>query len=330
MCIKNDINSQREKEKIENDLKEKFINQERKRIEKEIRDKYLNDELINDGYEYQLVIKYLEYDDYSENLENELRNGNADVAFLGLGDGSNNVFNTVNSGLILELDEILLSDKGKVIYNAFPSSLWESVKCNGHIYSIPQTLVGDQGIYVAFNTDYISDETIENWDGSIDGIYKIVKNIDWEDGKAPRFQYLINDYGFEDMIGCEIREGLLYDYEAMLIENPLESAKFIGYLRVLEQMKKDGFLDESVSYHENEISPSAREHLEAGDFLVALSEGATDEVFIKDSVRIKRITPYLSSRVNGSIGISGNAKNVEGIVDFLGLLYGESKFKYFR
>ena len=285
-----------------------------------------NEELLADGYEYKLEIKYLKSNRYSENLENELNNGNTDVAFLGLDDGSNNIYNLIDSGLILNLDDILTSDKGSVVYEAFPDALWESVKSNGHIYSIPNTNADDQSIYAVFNKDYIEYEAIESWDGSIESIYEIIKNVEWDDELSPRFQYLLNDYRFEEMINCEIRNGLLYDYDTMQIVNPLESEKFISYLRVLEQMKDDGYMDDSVSYHENTVSSKALENLQSENFLVVLAAGEPDDIFIKDNFVIKKISPYLSTRISGSIGISSKTNNVNAVVDFLGLLYGEEKY----
>ena len=232
-----------------------------------------NEELQNDGHKYQLEMKKLDSENYAASLENELKNGNIDVAFLGLGDGSNNIINLINSGLFLNLDEILSSEKGKVLYTSFPKTLWESVKCNGHFYSIPNTNADDHSVYAAFNKDYIGEEAIENWDGSIEGIYKIIKNVEWNDEEAPRFQYLISDFDFAKMIRCEFQNGLLYDYDTMQIENPLESEKFINYFKVLEQMKSDGYLADSVSYYQNVSYAEENAHLTSGKFLVVLATG---------------------------------------------------------
>lgn len=291
---------------------------------------HFNDDLIKDGHDYMLRIKYLEYDKYAELLEEELKTGDTDIAFLGLGDagGTNNIYTLIHSGLLLNLDGILSQEPGAALYAAFPQNLWESVKCDRHIYSIPSALVDDQGVYAAFNRDYIADADIDDWDGSIQGIYEMIKDVEWKDSDAPRFQYLINDYSFEDMIGCEIRYGLIFDYGSLSIENPLESEKFIGYLNVLDQMKKDGYMDDSISYLSNAGLNSAEtmENIEAGNYLAALSCGAVDEVFLKDNITVKTVKPYLSSRINGSVAISKNTDNADDVVDFLGLFYGEGKY----
>ena len=292
--------------------------------------KLFNKELINDGHKYQLKISSFEYDcednKYFKNIENELSSGNVDVAFLGMGDEDNNVYKLINSGAVLILDEIISSDKGKALYDAFPSALWETVRCNGHIYSIPQANLNDQGVYAAFNTDYIDAQAIENWDGSIDGIYKMIKSVKWDDKAAPRFQYLISDYDFEKIIRCEIRNGLLYDYDTMKIENPLESEKLINYFKVLEKMKSDGYLSKSVSYYQNTAYSDEEANLTSGKFLALLSLGEPDDYLQKDNICIKKLTPYLRSRINTSIGISSNTKKLDAVLDFLGLFYGDAKY----
>lgn len=289
-----------------------------------------NDELVKDGHGYMLEIKYLAYEEYTEVLKSELKSGDIDIAFLGLGNsnGTNDIYEIINSGLVLELDGILSQEQGNMLYNAFPQNLWESVKCNRHIYSIPSTLVNDQGVYAAFNKDYISEVDIENWNGSIDEIYEMIKLAEWDNDEAPAFQYLINEYGFEDMIECEVRNGLLFDYESQSVENPLESEKFTGYFQVLERMKQDGYIAENLSYINNsglnnvEISKNIKD----GNYMVALASGTVNDAFLKDNIIVKRITPYLSSRINGSIAISNNADDIDSVVDFLSLLYADGKY----
>lgn len=291
---------------------------------------YFNDALIKDGHDYRLEIKYLEYENYAALLEDELKSGDTDIAFLGLGDasGNNNIYTLINSELVLNLDEVLTQESGAALYNAFPQNLWESVKCNKHIYSIPSTLVDDRGVFAAFNRDYVADEDIEEWDGSIDGIYEILNNTEWNNTDACPFQYLISGYSFEDMIGCEVRYGLLFDYDSLTIENPLESEKFTDYLKVLDQMKEDGYMSTSVEYLDNPGLEKAGvlDNVKSGNYMVALSYGTVDDAFQKDNITVKKVEPYLSSRINGSIAISKHTDDTDAVVEFLGLLYGDGTY----
>lgn len=172
----------------------------------------------------------------------------------------------MNSGLLVELNDVMQSDAGKPLYNAIPQKLWASVSGNGHTYVIPTTIANDNGVYVAFNNEYIAEEDIDNWDGSIEGLYDIVSQVECDDSTAPRFQYLISEYEFASMINCEISEGLLYDYDTMSIQNPVESEKLIGYLRTLDNMKKAGYML-TTSYIGNDISKNSTKVDDVIEFL---------------------------------------------------------------
>lgn len=108
----------------------------------------------------------------------------------------------------------------------------------------------------------------------------------------------------------------------------MESEKFTGYLKVLEQMKKDGFMTDSVSYLSNSGTNNTEvlQTVEEGNYMVALSYGAVDEAFQKDNVAVKKIKPYLSSRINGSVGIARNCENLEDVVEFLKIFYEDGKY----
>ena len=292
--------------------------------------KLFNDELAKDGYKYRLQVNTfadnVEDQEYYKSIENELKSGKADVAFLGEDDGSSGLIDLFNSGSLLDIDEVISSDKGKALYEAFPKTFWERVKFNGHTYSIPGAIPVKVGVFAAFNKNYVSDEVIENWDGSLEGIYKIIKNTKWDDEKTPRLQYLISDYDFGNMIGCDIQAGLLYDYDTMRIENPLESEKFISYIKLLNQMKTDGFIPKSVSYYANTAYDDEKDNLESGKFLVVLAAGEPGEYLLKDNICIKQVPQCLPSMIATSIGISKNTTNLDAVIEFLGLLYGEEKY----
>ena len=295
----------------------------------EIDENYLrlfNQELLKDGHPYQLEIQYVEYDTYVTDLEPLLKEGKVDISFMGVGDGSNNIVRLLKSGAVVNLDEILTTDAGKTLYDAFPKALWEAGKCDGHIYSIPNATWSDFGLYVAFNKDYISDEAIEKWDGTIEGIYEIIKGVNWDDASAPRFQYLVSDYDFDALIGCDIRNGILYDYDTMQIENPLESEKLIGYLRMLEKMKNEGFIGKDVSFYQNTAYADYEDALKAGNCLVVLSFVSPDGDGLGGNFELKEIPPIIEPRINGSIGIANNPDKIDACIEFLSLLYGQEKY----
>ena len=64
--------------------------------------KLFNDELAKDGYKYRLQVNTfadnVEDQEYYKSIENELKSGKADVAFLGEDDGSSGLIDLFNSG----------------------------------------------------------------------------------------------------------------------------------------------------------------------------------------------------------------------------------------
>ena len=128
------------------------------------------------------------------------------------------------------------------------------------------------------------------------------------------------------MLRCDFQDGLLYDYDTMKIENPLESEKLISYIKLLNQMKAEGFIPKSVAYYANTAYINEKENLESGKFLVVLAAGEPEEYLLKDNICIKRIQQCLPSQLAASIGISKNTDKLDAVIDFLGILYGEEKY----
>lgn len=302
--------------------------------------RYMNEALVKDGHYYKLEVKELPLmDPYGNNLyyaqlKKELEEGGIDLAVVcGLdSNGDNLTYDFITSGLILQLDDILKKDRGAELYNAFPRILWESVKCDGHIYCVPRAPQVETSAFVVFNRDYISDEDIEKWDGSIEEIYEMVKKAGWNDSKAPCVQYLIDDFYFDSFLGCEIRNGLVFDYEKATIENPLESEKVMNYLRVFDQMKKDGYITyTAASIHdvEHDLKTYQREVLdrvESGHYVVAFDYWSEKDCYRKDNLTVRRSKTYQTSEISNTIGIASKVTDVDAVLDLLCLLLGEEKY----
>ena len=295
----------------------------------------LNAALREDGYDYRLKIQQLSTLDYLKNLQGQLKNGTVDVAFGWMSsftDG-NDVAKFLASGAVLNLDPILAEGKGKVLYDTFPKNLWEASKFDGKNFVIPRATSVSEGVFAVFNRDYIPDEEIEQWDGSIEGIYEILKKTEWDDSKGYRFLNLLREDGFGDMIGGDLEYGLFFDYDSRTIENPLESEKVVGYQKVLEQMRNDGYIADANGYlaSENPNSVALYEKVilkneESGNYLVALESGEIGKRFQKANLVVKQVKTYIRPRIGACTVISNNTKDLDAVLDFLNLLYGEGKY----
>lgn len=302
--------------------------------------RYMNEALVKDGHYYKLEVKEMPLMDefgnnlYTGRLRQELEAGSIDLALIcGLDSNRDNpIYDFITSGLFLRLDDILKQGRGAELYNAFPKILWEGAKCDGHIYCVPRAPQYESSAFVVFNRDYISDEDIEKWDGSIEGIYEMVKKAGWNDSKAPRVQYLIDDFYFDSFLGCEIRNGLVFDQEKATIENPLESEKVMNYLRVFDQMKKDGYITyTAASTHDvgHDLKTYQREVLdrvESGHYVVAFDYGQDKDCYRKDNLTVRRSKTYQTSEIRNTIGIASKATDVDAVLDLLCLLLGEEKY----
>ena len=97
-------------------------------------------------------------------------------------------------------------------------------------------------------------------------------------------------------------------------------------------MKKDGYMSDDltneITYLNNPGLNDAQilKNIKAGNFAAALCVGSVDENFKKDNITVKEVKTYLSSRINGSIGVAKKAKDASAAMDFLSLLYGNEKY----
>ena len=294
-----------------------------------------NEALYQDGHKYRLEISYSAYDGYEDSVAAKLAKGQTDIASMVFCDNIYGETGTdmISNGCLLELDDILSGEKGKALYDAFPKNHWESGRYNGKLYSIPMVVYPYDGVIVVFNRDYISAEAIEQWDGTLAGIYEIIKGVEWNDKEAARLQYQVNRWdGFGPLIGCDMYGGLVFDYDTMTIENPLESEKYLSYLKVMDQMRNDKYIEEYTAYlgdpnfDNNKYRERVTKKLEESRYLVAIDYAPGGEMYMKDNLVVKEIPSKLLTRLYGSVGISKKTKDVDAVVDFLSLLYTDGKY----
>ena len=294
-----------------------------------------NEALYQDGHKYRLEISYAQFVGYEDLIDDILEKGETDIASLGFYSTTNGNAQgeLIKAGLLLDLDKLLSTERGKVLYDAFPKNLWETCRYNGKLYAIPQVQYPYNDIIVVFNKDYISAEAIEQWDGTLDGIYEIIKGVKWNDEEAARLQYQLYSWDdFGPLIGCDLEFGLVFDYETMSIENPLESEKYIHYMETLDRMRRAGYIEEYTAYLKDaefnnpKYLERVTKKLEEGKFLVAVDFGPADKNYQKANMVVKTVPSYITTHFSGSIGIAKNAKDVDAAVDFLSLLYSEPKY----
>ena len=98
----------------------------------------LNQKLAEDGYSFHVVFQYLPQNNYQEAVGKRLAEGSTDIAFLGLNSGGDNAAAAlIREGNLEELTPFLGSDKGTVLREFYYEGVWDTVKVDGGIYSLP-------------------------------------------------------------------------------------------------------------------------------------------------------------------------------------------------
>lgn len=289
----------------------------------------LNSLLAQDGYDLKLSLKALSYDEYPSALDNVLKYNMTDIAFVGVENSTdNNIYSLLKSGSFLELDSLLQDGAGKLLYDAFPEQLWNSVKCDNKIYSIPSSVADDEGIYFAFNTKYVDERTIEQFDCSLESIDKILDNIKWTNSDLPPFQYLISGFDFVNLFDCGYDRGLLYDYTDGKITSPFDNERFISYVTTLNDIYSKGQTSDPINFSDNPgmNDPKTLAVIDANDYAIAIGKGTVNKCFLDNDIIIVKAPAYLQSRLRGSIGINSSSPNTEKSLEFLSILYTNDKY----
>lgn len=298
----------------------------------------LNDALREDGFEYtvELVRMGLSFEKtYEQQVRDyESENGSFDVVSAGGGFSSDAAADFIKSGYFAPLGE--LSD-----YNAVPEKLWETVKVNGEIYTVPGLNFADMGIYFYFNRAYVSEQQIANFNGDLAVLGEMVEGLSAkecsekefdEDGNelpsTPDFLpiYFCPDYAeIARSLPYAEKGGLLLDNKTHKAVNPYEYAEFVDYARTLNDLYTRGYFGEWLSFSEYK---SPEEH-SPKDFAVMVSSARLIQWDLNESGTgfAEYIMPgYLENRTLYSMGVAANSENKEAAFDFLKRLYSDPKY----
>ena len=139
-----------------------------------ISDKTLGE--LNDKLEekYDLGVRFIPLSDMADGVtyQHELRETDADIAFLGFDDeGTKPCEQLISEGLFEPLDEYL---KGSELYDAIPSQLWECSVYDSCTYVIPNETAQDIGVNIVFDLDRIDKEKAVSFNGDISKLPEIL------------------------------------------------------------------------------------------------------------------------------------------------------------
>ena len=277
----------------------------------------LNDALREDGCEYSVELIQIPLDParlYSEQvLEYEENYGNLDVVSTGYvfanTIGETNEF--VKSGYFTELDDLS-------VYTSVPEKLWETVKVDGKIYTVPGLNVNDSGTTFYFNKAYISQEQIDVFNGDIAKIKDMTSGLSATEDFLPIY-YGIDYTDWSYSSPYTQKGGIILDNASHKALNPYEFDPFVEYAKKMNELYKKGMCGDKVNFSVND-NPSEDP---PKDFAVMVLPVMLSENYISDMTQGDKdlfcytLPRYLENRVPYSMGISENSRQKEQALDFL-------------
>lgn len=286
----------------------------------------LNDALREDGCEYSVELIQIPLDParlYSEQvLEYEENYGNLDVVSTGYV-FANNIGETnefVKSGYFTELDDLS-------VYTSVPEKLWETVKVDGKIYTVPGLNVNDSGTTFYFNKAYISQEQIDVFNGDIAKIKDMTSGLSATEDFLPIY-YGIDYTDWSYSSPYTQKGGIILDNASHKALNPYEFDPFVEYAKKMNELYKKGMCGDKVNFSVND-NPSEDP---PKDFAVMVLPVMLSENYISDMTQGDKdlfcytLPRYLENRVPYSMGISENSRQKEQALDFLKRLYSDNKY----
>ena len=133
---------------------------------------HINKKLEKDGYPFRIKCIVLGMKGYTQRV----KDCRADIIFDGLGFPDSTykwsvMHDAILEGKILKLDEFL---NGSRLYDFYPEAMWDSIRVDGSIYSIPNTNFYDSSLAVVLKKSAYTEEEIESFDNTLDGLLKLV------------------------------------------------------------------------------------------------------------------------------------------------------------
>lgn len=273
-------------------------------------EEHINEKLEKDGYPFKIKCIVLGKKEYTQRV----KDCRADIIFDGLGFPDSTykwsvMHDAILEGKILKLDEYL---SGSRLYDFFPEAMWESIRVDGSLYSIPNTNFYDSSLAVVFKKSAYTEEEIESFDNTLDGLLKLVD--------PNRKLYLWDSdcwTGYLDMYGIQNYEDYGIYYEDDEIKNLMDLDINIRWIKELHNLAEQGMLinGKNIVYQECK-----------DDWSVALLNIGIKPDLDENEYYVVKYKGDMYPRYGGAIAIRENSHNPEYAFKLLELLLTDSEY----
>lgn len=254
--------------------------------------------LSEKGYDFALRVYYLKYDNYSSLIPYY---NYADIAFAGFNrENADHVAPLISSGYFESLEGYL---DGSELYSTISPKLWQSVKYNNSIYTVPNCAGQNNGNCVVFNLDKLDKTICESYSGDITELYDILGENNYIYVKNDELDYAA-DYGYE------YKNGVLISKDGEVI-NPLDCPEVMSWLTTMNTLYCEG----------------KTKTTDDGDWAIAVTGMLDLENCIAQNQNVHVYTSkgLLSTRYSGSIGILSASNQKEKSFKLLELLHTDEE-----
>lgn len=285
----------------------------------------LNEELRSDGCQYAVELVQIPHSaekPYSQQVrEYESENGSLDVVSAGyaFSDTPSAGHDFIASGYFMPLDDL----SG---YSTVPEMLWETVKVNGTVYTVPGLNFNDSGVTFYFNKAYISEQQIADFTGELLQLPDILDGLSASADFLPIF-YNIDYTDYAKSLPYSAKGGLLLDSASHAAVNPYRFDSFVEYARTLNRLYNQGLFGKKINF-----SKYASYETQPADFAVMVSPVLNSDAYLQDigygdmQLVSYSLPVYLENRVLYSMGIAANSEHKQQAADFLRRIYSDTKY----
>ncbi len=221
--------------------------------------------------------------------------------------------------------------------NVFPDEIWDMEKIGGVVYTLPScTLLYPKVLTVGLNTDYISQETISDYDGSLEGLVNILSELP-KYGRSVCVLDMSQTYYETSSVSSEFDfvQSLALDYKTKKAVNPFEHQQFLDYARTLNKAYGKGLINSNTggginfSTYGGCFDFSEDKKTEVISFISEgkISDDEIKNIFNAEPEKFKEFSyskAYIKNTSSGNIGISTFSEHKEQALRLLNAICNDS------
>jgi len=288
-----------------------------------------NQKLAEDGYDFRVVFEYLPENGYHEAVGKRLAEGSTDIAFLGFRSEYDNApAALIREGNLEELTSFLDSGEGAVLRDFYRDEIWDTVRVDGGIYSLPNQCAICGGDCFVFNRELFSEDDVADFDGGMETFGKLVEILDGGDFSQVQYPVICGRslWSAAQMGGYEYRNGVFISLTTGEVFNPYETEALREFLYTMQSLYQNGYLGEDGAAYEMDFR-KREQAVSERNFGVWISDTSSAAAQKMKGEMVCVEGPYsLVSTVSAGTGVSRYAPNKEAALTLLTLLYTNAEY----